>query len=361
MNVEIKGTGAEASALTNWRLERYRVAAAAARTEAECSGVRKEAVNLLQGGVIDIGEYAALFGGQACHLLTRSLDGRFQYAAGDGNADALARRYSRAKHGSTSDIEVLVQAMVASFLIRLDDPVTSLHAAFEQAKARGDYVVLFGTGLRNVPAASNVMCEMFVEEVNVALVERAYPTIANVRLPRIAPPVDNYAQLSLEDRVQVSQVQDHVLPDANFYRGNGVHVLFADDVIVTGATADKVYASAMAHGARSFHAIYPVLVDPVVALREPELEESLNTCSVGAGIDDGLLDILADSDHVPVLRTLRLAFSQQHHQGFPGLMRRLGPDRVRRLYRAALSADFIRHVKYAQSLAAARDFLDARP
>ena len=357
MNMAIRDPGAGTSALREQRLERFRASAASARTDAECRQVRKDAVDLLKDGVIAIGEYAALFGGQACHLLTRSPDGRFQNAAGNGDADALVRVYSRAKHGSTPDIERLVQALVADLLTRLDDPATSLHATFEQAKTRGDHVVLFGTGLRNVPAASNVMCEMFVEEANMALAARGYPTIANVRLPRIAPPCDNYAQLSLEARVQVSLLQDHVLPDASFYRGNGIHVLFADDVIVTGATADKVYSSAMSHGARSFHAIYPVLMDPVVALREPEVEEALNTCVVGTGIDDSLLDILADPDHVVVLRTLRLVFSQQHHHGFPGLIRRMGRDRVRRLYRMALNADFNQHVQYAQSLAVARGYL----
>lgn len=358
MNMITAEMSAEMAAPAQQRLESFRAAAAVARTLDECSRVRKEAVNLLQGRAIGIGEYAALFGGQACHLLTRTGDGRFHEADSGDDADALVRCYSRAKHGSMPDIEFLVQALAAAFLVRLDDPDSSLRATFEQASAHGDYVVLFGTGMRNVPAASNLMCDLFVEEVNVALVARGYSTIANVRLPRIAPPCDNYAHLSTEERVQVSLVQDHVLPDANFYRGNGVHVLFADDVIVTGATADKVYASAMVHGARSFHAIYPVLMDPVVALREPEVEDALNTCEVGAGIDGGLLDILAGTDYVLVLRTLRLVFSQQHHLRFPELMNRLGSDRVRTLYRVALSGDFNRHVNYAQSLAAARDYLD---
>jgi hypothetical protein len=83
----------------------------------------------------------------------------------------------------------------------------------------------------------------------------------------------------------------------------------------------------------------------------------LNTCEVGAGIDDGLVNILASPDHVLVLRTLRLVFSQQHHRGFHHLMRRVGRERVRRLYRLALNADFNKHVNYAQSLAAARGYL----
>lgn len=355
----IREREAETSAPAKQRLERFRASAAFARTDAECRRVRKEAVDLLQNGIIAINEYAGLFGGHACYLLTRSSDGRFQNIVGNGDADALARVYSYAKHGSTSDIERLVQAMVGDLLTRLDDPATSLHATFEQAKAQGDYVVLFGTGMRNVPASSNVMCEILVERANMALVERGYPTIANVRLPRIAPACDNYAQLSLEERVRVSLVQDHVLPDATFYRGNGIHVLFADDVIVTGATADKVYSSAMTNGARSFHAIYPVLMDPVVALREPEVEDVLNTCAVGAIIDDGLLDILAGSENVLVLRTLRLVFSSQHHHGFTDLMHRLGRHRVRKLYRTALSADFNQHLKYAQSLSAAKNYLGA--
>lgn len=359
MNMTIKEMGSGASALVEKRLKEFRTSVVSARTDTECRQVRRQAVDLLQGGVITISEYSALFGGQACNLLTRSSDGRFLDATGS-YADELAYVYSRAKHGCTTAIQTLTQSMVTALLLCLDDSTTSLRATFDEAKTRGDYVVLFGTGMRNVSAASNVMCEMFVEEANMALVARGYPTIAHVRLPRIAPPCDNYAELSLEARVQVSLVQDHVLPDSSFYRGNGVHVLFADDVIVTGATADKVYASAMAHGARSFHAIYPVLIDPVVALQDPTVEDALNTCAVGAGIDTGLLDILAEAENVLVLRTLRLVFSQQQHCSFPDLMRRVGRDRVRMLYRMALSADFNQHAKYAQSLEAAKAYLGAQ-
>lgn len=361
MNITSMETTAEVTVANPQRLEAFRATATLARTSEECSRVRKDALELLQDGEIIVGEYAALFGGHVCHLLTRTTDGRFRSADSAVDANALARCYSLAKHGSMYHIGFLVQALVATFLDRLDDPGSSLHATFEHAKMQGDYVVLFGTGLRNVPAASNLMCDLFVEETNVELAIRDYPTIANVRLPRIAPPCDNYARLSLEERVRISLVQDHVLPEANFYRGNGVHVLFVDDVIVTGATADKVYASAMAHGARSFHALYPVLMDPIVALREPAVEEALNTYAVGARIDDDLLNILAESGHVPVLRTLRLLFSQQNHRHFPEMMRQLGSDRVRKLYRAALSADFNHHLKYAQSLAAARDYLNLQP
>jgi len=247
------------------------------------------------------------------------------------------------------------------FVANLDHPGSALHAALAQAREHGDYLVLFGTGMRNVAAASNLMCELFVDEANIALVARGYPTIAHVRLPRIAPPCDNYAQLNLEERVRISLVQDHVLPAANFYQGNGVHVLFADDVLITGATADKVYVSALAHGARSFHALYPVLVDPVVALREPDVEDGLNTAAVGARIDDALLEILTASGHVPVLRTLRLLFSQVPDPCFQAQLTRLGPECVSRLYRSALGADFHGQAKYAPALAAVRSHLGLHP
>lgn len=343
------------------RVDRFRAMVASARVDADCRQVRAEAVRLLLDGGIAVGEYTALFGGHARHLLTRSPDGHFQHVIGKGDAREIARVYSRAKHGCRFSIGYLVKEMLADLLTRLDEPGSSIRATFEEARAHGHHVVLFGTGQRNVSAASNVMCEMFVEEANMVLVERGYPTIANVQLPRIAPPCENYAQLSLEERVQVSLVQDHILPDANFYAGNGVHVLFLDDVIVTGATADKVYASAMAHGARSFNAIYPVVIDPVVALQEPEVEDALNTCCVGAGIDDGVVEILANPDNAIVLRTLRLVFMQQHHSDFLELIRRVGHDRVRILFRLAYSADFCQHEKYARSLAAAREFLGDRP
>ncbi|MEN1480692.1 hypothetical protein AAIH16_45020, partial [Pseudomonas aeruginosa] len=73
-----------------------------------------------------------------------------------------------------------------------------------------------------------------------------------------APPCEDYASLSTEEREHVNLVQDHVIPAENFYRWSGVHVIFGDDVLVTGSTADKVLYESMNNGAKSFRAIYPV-------------------------------------------------------------------------------------------------------
>ncbi|MGT9847271.1 hypothetical protein ACVWO5_33370, partial [Pseudomonas aeruginosa] len=132
----------------------------------------------------------------------------------------------------------------------------------------------------------------------------ALPTIINVKLPRIAPPCEDYASLSTEEREHVNLVQDHVIPAENFYRWSGVHVIFGDDVLVTGSTADKVLYESMNNGAKSFRAIYPVAIDPRVALGDASVEDRLNSVVVEQRLDDTVAELLSARDYQPILRTL---------------------------------------------------------
>jgi hypothetical protein len=273
------------------------------------------------------------------------------------DATGLARIYSRAKYGSIEDIRFLAGIVITMLSQALDDPGSHWRRLFATAKANGDNVVLMTTGWRNVPSTANVLYDIVVEHINLKLGHMGLPTIINVKLPRIAPPCENYASLTPQERERVNLVQDHVIPDKNFYQWSGVHVIFGDDVLVTGATADKVYFESMRNGAKTFQAIYPVAIDPVVALREAATEERLNMVAVKGGLDDVVAMFLSHADYQPILRTLRLLFSKRNCSALTDFLPRVPEATWLRLYASALGNDFLRQEDCINSLVLIKDHL----
>lgn len=304
-------------------------------------GFRSFSAGLLAQDLIRLDDYAGLFGGQAVYHLTKDNNGQFVHASGQENAEAIVRRYSRAKYGSISDIHFFADMVIRVLSSALDDVRSDWRTMFETAKTGGDQVVMMTTGWRNVPSTANIMFDIVVEQVNIKLAYLGLPTIINIKLPRIAPPCENYASLSFEERERVSAVQDHVLPASNFYSWPGVHVIFGDDVLVTGATADKVYAAALLHGAKSFKAIYPVLLDPLLALNSPATEEILNTTEVTGQLDAVFAAIVAEEQYVPILRSLRTLLNETNRPALAGFVTTVPLPSLLKLYVSALNNEFL--------------------
>ena len=63
---------------------------------------------------------------------------------------------------------------------------------------------MFTTGWRNVPSTANVLFGIVLEHINVLLAGLDLPTIIDVKLPRIAPPCENYPSLSTLERQRIS-------------------------------------------------------------------------------------------------------------------------------------------------------------
>ena len=296
------------------------------------------------------------------------LDVRFTYAANGqsiygidmatgSDASALAGIYSRAKYGGVHDIRYLARQLIDYLCGELDRPDSQWSYLFQNAKVRGDNVVMMTTGWRNVPSTANVLYEFVVEEVNVKLAHMALPTIINVKLPRIAPPCEDYASLSTEERERVNLVQDHVIPAENFYRWSGVHVIFGDDVLVTGSTADKVLYESMRNGAKSFRAIYPVAIDPRVALGDASVEDRLNSVVVEQRLDDTVAELLSARDYQPILRTLRLLFGEGNRESLAAFLPKVPASTWLRLYKSALGNEFLGQPQCAPSLVLLREYL----
>lgn len=339
------------------QLARFHQAVARIHADDVTSGFRAFAADLLARELISMAEYIAVFGGNALNCLTPDESGLFRDMTTGTDASALAGIYSRAKYGSVRDIHYLARELIDYLCRELDRPGSQWLNLFWNAKACGDNVVMMTTGWRNVPSMANVLYEIVIEEVNVKLAHMSLPTIINVKLPRIAPPCEDYANLSTGEREHVNLVQDHVIPAENFYRWSGVHLIFGDDVLVTGSTADKVLYESMRSGAKSFRAIYPVAIDPRVALSDASVEDRLNSVVVEQRLDDTVAELLSAPNYQPILRTLRLLFGEGNRETFAAFLPKVPTLIWLRLYKSALGNEFLGQVRCAPSLMILRDYL----
>lgn len=339
------------------QLAMFRQASAQPCADDVKTGFRAFAADLLARDLISMTDYVEILGGRALNYLTHDKSGGFRDMATGADASTLAGIYSRAKYGSVGDIQYLARQLIDYLCGELDRSDSQWSRLFQKSKACGDNLVMMTTGWRNVPSTANVLYEIVVEEVNVKLAHMALPTIINVKLPRIAPPCEDYASLSTEERERVNLVQDHVIPAENFYRWSGVHVIFGDDVLVTGSTADKVLYESMRNGAKSFRAIYPVAIDPRVALSDASVEDRLNSVAVEQRLDDTVAELLSARDYRPILRTLRLLFGEANRESLAAFLPKVPAPTWLRLYKSALGNEFLSQSQCAPSLVLLRDYL----
>lgn len=339
------------------KLDLFRQALACPRSGDVATGYRAFAADLLARGLIGMDDYVAILGGTALVCLTPGPQGQFQNMRTGRDAGELVAVYSRAKYGGVDDIRYLARSLVNYLHNELDDPCSQWTALFKAAKASGDCVVMMTTGWRNVPSMANVLYDIVVETINLKLAQLALPTIINVKLPRLAPPCENYARLSLKEREQVNLVQDHVIPGENFYRGNGVHVIFGDDVLVTGSTADKVLQESLSNGAKSFRALYPVAIDPRAALADATIEDCLNSAAITNQLDDTLAELLSAPGYQPILRTVRLVFGEGNRDNLATFLPKVPAPVWLALYKSALGNEFLTQAECVPSLMILRSHL----
>lgn len=349
-----------ALALPSTRLEKFRSAHKSIDPADVKSGLRPFAAELLADRLITMSDYVATLGGHALYHLTQQTTCSFVDMASGEDAASIVAIYSRAKYGGVEDIAWLAQRVVDYLSAELDKTDSPWLHLFIEAKEKGDDVAMMTTGWRNVPSTANVLYDIVVEEINVKLAHMGLPTIVNVKLPRIAPPCENYASLSLQERDQVNLQQDHVIPAENFYRSGGVHVIFGDDALVTGATADKVLYHSLQSGAKSFRAIYPVAIDPRIALEDAAVEDRLNGVVITGELNDSLACLLSASDYQPILRMLRLLFGEGNRQALADFLPRVSDLVWLKLYRSALGNEFLRQSACQPSLQLLRGYLTER-
>ncbi len=273
------------------------------------------------------------------------------------NLDYVGEAYSLMKFGSVKEINFFADIIAAQFVDRLDDPEDNLLESIKKIQESGEFLLHMVAGSRNVESAAEFVYEKAVVMMNTELALRGLPTMISVTPTRLQAITGEYASMQAADRQNLPKATDHILPGTELYQ-MGAHLIYGDDVRITGTTADGVERSAIAHGVNSYSDMYAVVVDPKIAAIMPETESRLNKMAVKGGLDNSIKYILNQPEFRPVQRLLRVLFDEKNFSDFDKFMsEEIESGSLVKLYIAALANDFLKDQKYRPSILALRDVL----
>lgn len=274
----------------------------------------------------------------ALHMWER--DGRFECTETGRDLSDWVRCYSRFKFGDVAAIQQMSRVLVQAAVARLEEG-GSLREMFERAGARGEFVSLIAPGVRNVVSASNFLAREVGLRLNAWLTRRGLPTMVIRSLGRLSSGRANYAELSAEERLDRDKTTQTLIPRSE-YQDFPSHVVFLDDVLVSGQTLQRNKALSLEAGARSFHALLAIMVDPEQARSDARIEHRLNQFVVQGGLDGEVAAILSHGDYQPVQRMLRLLLHPRNHAALPAFLQGQVPDHsLQRCYLAAMANDYL--------------------
>lgn len=269
----------------------------------------------------------------------------------------LAENYSLAKYGSMKDIKIFANMIIENIFNEIESPKSTFRTMLNIAKKNNDYIVLMTPGYRNVKSSANIMFDIALPYINTKLAIMELPIIANIKLPRLASPSENYASLTAEERKIIGLTTDHILPDYNFYKDNNIHVLYGDDILITGSSSNKARLDAISKGAKSFTSIYSVVIDSKVALNNPSIEEQLNLSIITGKLDDTAKEIFLQDDFIPVLRSLRLILNKDNLLNLEQFLDDIPNHNILKIYISYITNEYLRNEKYTKSLEIIKKYL----
>lgn len=270
------------------------------------------------------------------------LDDKGRFICEQTGADLAdeVKRYSRFKFGGVDEIEYFGKQLAAKVICELNKG-GRLIEMLERARCEGEYVYLQAPGYRNVVSASNFLLREVATRVNVWLTQKGLPSIIVKPLTRLSSGRANYAQLTAGERVSRKKTTQSLLP-AQDYRDHPIHVIFLDDVEVTGSTADRARKLCRKAGALSFQSVFAFQVTPQLAESWAGVEHAMNQFVVKGGLDFEVETILAHPDYQPVQRMLRLILHPDNRKDLPAFVRnRIPLQSLLRVYTAAMGNDYL--------------------
>jgi hypothetical protein len=272
--------------------------------------------------------------------VTKAADGSFVCAETGADLTEEIGRYSRFKFGDVEAIHILAKALAAKMMAALQIE-GSLREMFERAAANGEFVCLTAPGVRNVVSASNFLMREVGLRVNVWLTQQGLPTMVIRTLARLSSGRANYAELSAKQRRSRDKTTQTVIPSSE-YKEFPCHVIFLDDVEVSGQTSRRAKEMSLKAGALSFHHIFAFRVDPVLGQQDAGVEHAMNHFAVKTGLDKTLAGILAHPDYQPVQRMVRLLLHPRNQTHLYDFLRENGTDTVLlRIYLGAMANDYL--------------------
>ncbi len=269
----------------------------------------------------------------------------------------LAEKYSSAKYGSMKDIKFFAGLIVDLFDRLIGTPGTAFRRMLEEAAENEDYIVLMTPGFRNVKASANLIFELALPQINMRLINRSFPPIAELKLPRLASPCENYASLSEKEREITGFLTDHILPGPAFFEDRCIHVIFGDDIHITGSSSNKYRRECLESGARSFFSVYAVMMDPEIAFSKPSIEEALNSSRVTGKLDGSAFEILSQIDFNPVLRSLRLLLKKENYENLAAFLPLIPLQNVLKVYLSYMNNESLENENYRCSMSLLKQFL----
>lgn len=274
-----------------------------------------------------------------CHLLTKDGAGHFTDLETGHSLDSAIQLYSRMKFGDVEAIESWSKAMATTFVAQLEAK-GSLYQMFQSAGQKGEHVFLTAPGVRNVISASNRLLWEVGQRVNVWLSQAGLPTMVCRQVARLGSGRSNYAQLSAAERKGRNKSTQSLIPRSD-YEDFPIHVVFLDDVEVTGSTAERAQRKSLAGGAKSFHSVFALQVEPELAKASSGIEHELNHFLVSEKLDGVLASILAHPGYQPVQRTLRLLFHPRNQSDLVLFASTIPEVNLMRIYTGAMSNDYL--------------------
>lgn len=264
--------------------------------------------------------------------------------------DDIGYIYSLMKFGGVKEIKAFASIIAERFIAKLDNPNDPLSKVLAEARQENKNIMHIIPGSRNVESASYYIHQAALDKINLELALRDLPTIVSLRPPRLKTVAGEYASYGTQERQSLPEESDHILPGKELYRFP-IHVLFADDIRITGSTADAVERSAVIQGAHSFTELYALVMDGQIAHQLPKVESWLNSRAVKGSLDETIRYILNQEGFQPVQRLLRLVFNPKNrayvHDFFS---ENVDDNSILSLYKAALINDYLKDDTYAPSV-----------
>lgn len=291
------------------------------------------------------------------HLTINSSKNHFINISNNENVDLLTKQYSLAKYGSIKDIKFFANIIIKNLFQEIDNPQSEFRNILKIAKQDNDYIVLMTPGYRNVKSSANIMFDIALPYINTKLATMGFPIITKLKLPRLASPCEDYASLTTEERKIVGLTTDHILPDNDFYKNNNIHVIYGDDILITGSSSDKAKNDALSKGAKSFTSVFSIIIDKEVALNNPSIEEQINKSKVTEKLDSTAKEIFMQENFIPVLRSLRLLLNVNNLPDLKQFLNEIPNHNLLKIYIAYMTNESLDNKKYLKSLKLIKEYL----
>lgn len=304
----------------------------------------------IEKGAIETNEVNRIHGRVVYEVVTLDHKGKFIRPENGEELDQLVKEYSLMKFGSPNEIKKFGRRIAIEFIEQLSSTNSELRRKFEDIREKGEYVSLFVPGSRNVPSASNFVMEEAIRYINISLALEDLPTIIIMNLPRLESNTANYAQLSNEERGKRPPTTKTLLPGPEFYK-NPMHIIFGDDVRISGTTAERVRQSALENGALSVSEVYGLMIEPQIGINQPEIEDSLNSFQINGTLNEDITYIVNQERFKPVQRLVRLILDRKNQQFlYDFAFDHLNDKGLIELYKAALGNDYAKNDRYSESV-----------